>query len=113
MSVKGLVIYTDGRIEECNYEGNYRQLCDIVDGYIQMIPFGDKPYFGYCNEEGKFLDLPENRIVTELWYDSGQTILLGDYIAGNVILFGPVDFEGNDTDYPEQLLKDLKIEKVN
>ena len=107
MSVKGLIVHTDGVIEEFNYEGNYQKLCSIVDGYIQLVNFGNKPYFCYCNEEGKFIGLEENKIVTELWYNSGQVVLLGDFIVGSVIFFGHPDDEGNDTDYPDSLLMDL------
>jgi hypothetical protein len=53
------------------------------------------------------LGLPENVVATKLWYDSGQRVLLGDYIAGTVVFFGQVDDEGNDTDYPQELLRDL------
>lgn len=111
MSVKGLVIHQDGVIEEFNYEGNYQQLNKIVDGYIQLVNFGNKPYFCYCNEEGKLIGLEENKIATELWYNSGQVILLGDFIAGSVIFFGQPDDEGNDTDYPQSLLNDLNLVK--
>jgi len=104
---KALVLHTDGEIEEFNYEGNYQKLCAIVDGYIEAVSFGDKPYFCYCNEEGKLVGLDENKFATELWYNSGQVVLLGDYIAGSVIFFGNIDDEGNDTDYPQSLLMDL------
>ena len=108
---KALVLHTDGEIEEFNYEGNYQKLCAIVDGYIEAVSFGDKPYFCYCNEEGKLVELDENKFATELWYNSGQVVLLGDYIAGTVIFFGNIDDEGNDTDYPQSLLNDLNLVK--
>ena len=106
--VKGLIINTNGSLEEYGYDNDYLALQEIVEGYIEPISFGDKPYFAYCNEEGKITELAENKVATELWYDSGQVILLGDYIAGNVVFFGLIDKYGNDTDYPQQLLDDLK-----
>ena len=105
---KGLIIRTNGTIEEYDYDEGYKELQKIVGGYIEAIPFGEKPYFAYINEEGKTLKLEQNRIATDLWYDSGQVILIGDYIAGDVIFFGLISFEGNDTDYPEKLIKDLE-----
>lgn len=105
--IKGFIINVDGTTEEYEYTSNYTALQEIVSGYIEPVTFGDKSYFCYCNEEGKMLGLPENVVATKLWYDSGQRVLLGDYIAGTVVFFGQVNDEGNDTDYPDQLLKDL------
>ena len=105
---KGLIIYTNGQMEEFDYDEDVKQLQKIVGGYIEPIGFGTKPYFCYANEEAKILDLEENKIATDLWYNSGQVVMLGDYIAGTVIFFGLISFEGYDTDYPEKLIKDLK-----
>ena len=109
---KGIIIRSNCQIEPFEYTGNYTQLGEIVGGYIEAVNFGNKPYFCYINDEGKLLDFDENKIATELWYNSGQTVLLGDYLAGNVIFFGQVDNEGNDTDYPQELLSDLAKVKL-
>ena len=37
--------------------------------------------------------------------------MLGDYLAGDVVIFGQVDEEGNDTDYPESLINDISLVK--
>lgn len=105
---KGLVLNLDGTMEVFNHESDYRELNTIVGGYIEAIDFGEKPYFCYSNEESKLIKLEQNRVATDLWYDSGQRILIGDFIAGRVIFFGMPDNGGNDTDYPKQLLDDLK-----
>lgn len=105
---KGLIIRNTGEIEDFNHENTYHDLQRIVDGYFEAIHFGNKNYFCYSNEESKLIKLPQNRIVTDLWYDSGQMVLIGDYIAGDVIFFGLPDGEGEDTDYPEQLRLDLE-----
>ena len=104
---KGMVIRTNGEVEEFVYDGNYLQIGQVVGGYIEAVNFGDKPYFCYINEEGKFLELQENVVATSLWYNSGQIVMLGDYLAGDVIFFGQVDEDGNDTDCPDSLLEDL------
>jgi hypothetical protein len=104
---KALIMKTDGTTEEYEYNRDYKALQEIVEGYIEPITFGDKQYFCYCNEESKIIKLEQNRVATDLWYDSGQRVLIGDYIAGTVIFFGQVDDEGNDTDYPQQLVNDL------
>jgi hypothetical protein len=106
--IVGTIVRVNGEVEEFLYNGFYTQIGEIVGGYIEAVNFGDKPYFCYINEEGKFLELEENKVATELWYNSGQVILLGDYIAGDVVFFGQVDDEGNDTDIPASLLDELK-----
>lgn len=111
--IKGLILHLDGQIEEFDYDQHYSNLQRIVDGYFEVVRFGDKPYFCYCNEEGKLIRLAQNKTATDLWYDSGQVIMIGDYIAGTVIFFGHPDGDGNDTDYPQQLLDDLKKYKSN
>jgi hypothetical protein len=111
MMAKGLIINVDGSSKEYDHDGDYRNLQRIVEGYIEAISFGDKNYFCYSNDESKMIGLDQNRLVTDLWYDSGQIIMIGDYIAGNVVFFGNVDDDGNSTDYPEELLKDLNWNK--
>lgn len=105
--IKGIIIRTTGDVENFEYKGSYTEIGQVVGGYIEAVNFGDKPYFCYINEEGKMKDLDENFLATMLWYNSGQRVMIGDYLAGDVIFFGQVDEEGNDTDCPESLLKDL------
>lgn len=105
--IKGIIIRTNGDIENFEYQGSYTEIGQVVGGYIEAVNFGSKPYFCYVNEEGKLNGLEENKIATTLWYNSGQIVMLGDYLAGDVVVFGQVDEEGNDTDYPDSLLMDL------
>ena len=105
--INAVIVKTTGEIESLEYTGNYTQIAQVVGGYIEAVNFGDKPYFCYVNEEGKFNNLEENKLATNLWYNSGQIVLLGDYLAGDVIFFGQVDEDGNDTDCPDSLLEDL------
>ena len=106
--IKGLIIRTHGQPEEYEYNGDYKELQKIVGGYFEVISFGDKPYFCYINDEGKMLKLEQNRLATDLWYNSGQRVLIGDYIAGDAIFFGLPSDDGNDTDYPTRLIQDLR-----
>jgi hypothetical protein len=105
--IVGTIVRVNGEIEEFLYKGFYAEISEIVGGYIEAVSFGNKPYFCYINEEGKNLELKENVVATALWYNSGQIVLLGDYIAGDVVFFGLIDDEGNDTDIPASLLEDL------
>lgn len=105
--MKALLVKTDGTAEIIDSSWEYSEINNAVGGWIEAVNFGDKPYFAYVNEEGKVKDLAENRIATYLWYDSGQRVLLGDYLAGNVIFFGLVDSEGNNTSITKELLTDI------
>jgi len=100
----GLLVKTDKTFEYINTNG-YKDIQRAVDGFIEAVSFGDNQYFCYINEEGKLIGLENNELATSLWYDSGQMILLGDYIAGDAMFFGGVDEEGNDIDIPKDFHK--------
>lgn len=110
--MKAIVVKTDGSVNEVFADWDYQEINNEVGGFIEAVYFGDKPYIAYINEEGKLIDLPENHMATDLWYESGQRILLGDYIAGNAVFFGGADSDGNNTDAPNSLMEELtKIAK--
>jgi len=106
-SLRAVVVKTDGSVYETFAEWDYEQLSKELGGYIEAVNYGDQPYFAYINEEGKLLNLDENHLATELWYMSGQRILIGDYIAGDAVFFGLVDKDGNNTDAPIMILEQL------
>lgn len=106
-SLRAVVVKTDGSVYETFAEWDYEQLSKELGGYIEAVNYGDQPYFAYINEEGKLLNLDENHLATELWYMSGQRILIGDYIAGDAVFFGLVDEDGNNTDAPIMILEQL------
>lgn len=91
------------RVEEVP-EINLDFLQKQVDGYIEVIniltggPEDDDPFptevSMYLNEEGKLQGLPYNARATFL---ASGAIMPFDYIAGDVVLTGPVDDEGEDT----------------
>ena len=105
--MKALLVTTEGEIELLDEEFNLNVIQKYVGGWIEVVNFGpDNPhYFAYIDEEGKLKGLPVNELVTDFWYNSGQQILLGDVIVGDVLFFGQVDDEGNDTDVPDDVIK--------
>jgi hypothetical protein len=107
-STRAVVVKTDGSVNEVFAEWDYEQLSQEVGGYIEAVNYGNQPYFAYINDEGKMLNLDENVLATELWYRSGQRILIGDYIAGDAVFFGLVDEEGENTDAPIMILEQLR-----
>lgn len=113
--MKALVVKTDGTVDVVDQEWNYNQINSALGGWIEAITFAHYPdHFGYINEEGKILGLDINELVTDYWYESGTKILLGDYIAGDAVIFGEIDDDGNNTSVPDYVVdKFLKLrEKV-
>lgn len=66
----------------------------VVGGWIELVP-NPHGVTVYCNEEGKIQGLPPNFRATALF---GEWLHDWDIIAGNVIVVGPPDDEGYDTD---------------
>ena len=106
---KAILVMASGDVEEIESEWGVSEINNAVGGFFDLVRFGKLPFIAYVHDEGKLIDLPENKIVTSIWYDSGQRILLGDYIAGDALLIGDVDVEGNDTSVPDDLINTVLI----
>jgi len=78
---------------------NYQDISDAVEGYLEAVMFPDRSAVMYLNEQGKLEGLIKNEMADYLAHIS-QAIFEHDYIAGNVVLVGPPDVEGNDTTLP-------------
>ena len=93
MSVSGLFISTTGNAVKATFDdlADYQQ---AVGGYIEAVDIKVAGHEAtiYLNEEGKMFDLPLNRSVTRL---ATGRIFEGDYIAGDVVIVGGVDSEGD------------------
>lgn len=111
----------------------YNFLNITVDGYIEVISSGDI-YTMYANEESRIIDppLPPNNRVNQILgreaveYVSrvGVVITTKDgvedlthevpdaprgYALGNVVITGPLDDNGNDTDVPDLLVHAFEV----
>jgi len=75
---------------------DYPFLTKRVGGMIEVVSFQDDAASIYLNEEGKLEGLPGNRRATYLAKRHGAISML-DYIAGDAVVVGPVDDEGNET----------------
>lgn len=111
--MKGLVIKANGEAEVIDQEWSYEQINETVGGWIEVIGFGDNRYFAYANEEAKLLELPVNEVVTDMWYNSGQIVLLGDYISGDVVFFGGIDDNGDNEEVEQSLIDSVKRSGIN
>ena len=111
--MKGLVIKANGEAEVIDQEWSYEQINETVGGWIEVIGFGSNRYFAYANEEAKLLELPVNEVVTDMWYNSGQIVLLGDYISGDVVFFGGIDDNGDNEEVEQSLIDSVKRSGIN
>lgn len=111
--MKALVIKTNGEAEVIDQEWSYEQINETVGGWIEVISFGNNKYFAYANEEAKLLELPVNEVVTDMWYNSGQIVLLGDYISGDVVFFGGIDDNGDNEEVEQSLIDSVKRAGIN
>ena len=111
--MKALVIKTNGEAEVIDQEWSYEQINETVGGWIEVISFGNNRYFAYANEEAKLLELPVNEVVTDMWYNSGQIVLLGDYISGDVVFFGGIDDNGDNEEVEQSLIDSVKRSGIN
>jgi hypothetical protein len=74
---------------------------EAVGGYIELVPLNRDHFTMYCNEEGKVRNLRFNRLATRMadmhrdWEDP---------LVGDVLILGPIDGEGNDTDVPDEVI---------
>ena len=111
--MKALVIKANGEAEVIDQEWSYEQINETVGGWIEVISFGNNRYFAYANEEAKLLELPVNEVVTDMWYNSGQIVLLGDYISGDVVFFGGIDDNGDNEEVEQSLIDSVKRAGIN
>jgi|ERR1035437_10478237 hypothetical protein len=105
---KAMYIPVDAPPRVVEYNG-YDELKALVGGWIEGIGgdvggSGTHVWSGYVDEEGKIKGLPVNDEATIFagatgWYGAGS-----DVLCGPVVIIGPPDEEGDDTDVPQWLL---------
>jgi hypothetical protein len=89
---------------------DYDFLSKQVGGMIEVVSFQDDQASIYLNEEGKLEELPGNRRATYLAKRHGAISML-DYIAGDAVVVGPVDDEGNETGLEQEQI-DAILEEI-
>jgi hypothetical protein len=76
------------------------EISKIVCGNIEMVPNYHTKAIMYCNEEGKMHSLSPNFFITN---ENGKII---DCILGSVVMFGPNDGDGNESDLTVDLFNE-------
>lgn len=107
--VLGIVIRPDKTVEEVAIRG-YSDLQDAVQGLIEPVTLRDGSTM-YVNEEfrlGQFGPEDFNSIASDLAGLGGRVDLLILGILGPVVVVGPVNAVGEDTDITTQARKWIK-----
>jgi hypothetical protein len=78
----------------------------LVGGYIQGVDLVEPHARLYCNEDGKFLQLPLNKRATLLLWAHNPRFRYQDYIAGDAYIVGLAQHSA-DTSVPEQYVRTL------
>lgn len=102
------IIKTDDTADiiAANSRPEYDAISAAVGGYIEGVPL--EGVTAYINEEGKLNGLSLNRIATIIAHED-QAIMPTDYIVGDMIVFGPLDDEGEVTSLPSNFIPGLMM----
>jgi hypothetical protein len=93
------------RQDELPREG-LAQRQELVGGYIQGVELIEPHARLYCNEDGKFLQLPLNKRATLLLWAHNPRFRYQDYIAGDAYMVGPVR-RSADSSVPDEYVHTL------
>jgi hypothetical protein len=96
-------------------EINKHELYDyqqIVGGTVDAVELTNPPAAIYINDEGKINNMPPNHRATAVLWMHNENFRGKDIIIGDVLIIGPPDDVGDDTDAPESLLKLLVESKL-
>lgn len=105
---KAVLITAGGEVRRIIVNG-YDDLRNGVGGYIEGLRLGDTGQYAFINEDGKLRQLPVNQRATQLCFERNVGLHPNDFIVGNMIVVGPPDADGNETDVSEEFCRDLGI----
>jgi hypothetical protein len=112
VSITAIVIPADHeqpmRVDQLE-EPDYKTYQGLVSGLIEFI---DLPHGGTfcCNEESKLIGLQPNIRATGLLYLLRKEFIGADFIAGDVVLLGQPDEEGDTTSAPDLFVQLIAVQ---
>ena len=83
-------ISVDGLFETHSGVPTLKEMQNFVGGYVECIGI-ERPFMMWLNEEGKLEGQKLNEVASELAFSH---ISVSDYIAGNVVITGGADMDG-------------------
>ena len=93
-----LIVWPNGTWEDRLILPSLTTFQGLVGGDIELI--GGPGWSAFCNEEGKYQQLPVNPTATRLAMRLGWAPLTGDFLVGPVVFCGPPDGNGDATNVP-------------
>ena len=95
-------------VEIVENDGRLEAMQKAVDGYIECVGFQNGS--GYVNEDGKTFDPPllRNSVATTFCFECNAGLSPYDHIAGNMIVYGPIDDEGYNTGVTDEMIAMVK-----
>lgn len=109
--VHAVVIKDDGTVYAAKYS-SLEELNQLVGGFIESVAIPKMKAYGYVNEEGIALGLPRNETATKFCRSKGTALRPDDFIKGNLVIVGPPDAEGDDTDAPLAVWSHFNLEPL-
>lgn len=104
--VTGLIIPADidstPRLQEFHGLRDYQA---AVGGPIEAIDLDSPPMSFFANEEAKLIGLPINQRASALWWLHVPAVYGFDFLAGDVVLIGQPDEEGETQDAPPEFVR--------
>jgi hypothetical protein len=107
--LKAIKITAEGEWSDVEVN-SLKDLQEAVGGYIEPVRLEDGSVI-FVNEEGKNFELPHNRFADDVALACGGIVMMpsitpdgkfsirqSDWIAGDVIIVGPTDAEGESLD---------------
>lgn len=103
--MKALKITVNGEMTVVDFttENSYKTISDAVGGWIEAVAIAEDITM-WCNEEGKLLNLDVNHHASRLFVHAFGHI---DLIAGDVIITGGADEDGNDTSLSDERIDEI------
>lgn len=102
----GVIIPAD--IESAVRQQQFNDLHDYqaaVGGLIEAIDLDHPPMSFFANEEAKLIGLPINQRATALWWLHVPAVYGIDFLAGDVVLIGRPDEEGDTQSAPDEFVR--------
>lgn len=106
--VNAIIIESNGNMY-LQKVGELEELQKLVGGYIEGITLGDTGQFFYVNEDGIEMGLPRNDVATKLCSDHKVGLSFDDFIKGTMVIVGPSDGNGENTDVSPILIQELGL----
>jgi hypothetical protein len=93
-------ILLDASTHEADQENFYKVIQETVGGVFDVTVSPDRRHSIYCHDEGLLIGLPMNPYAHAMW---------GYGLAGTLVVTGPVDEVGYDTDVDPDLENEARV----